>query len=100
MSALAEAAQHSNTPVASPELVALLGALTALRDGNTRVRLPAEWTGVPGKVADVFNEIAELNERMSGELGRLSQSVGKEGRLTQRGSLVEARDAGASRSTR
>ncbi len=73
------------------EMVTLLSALCALRDGDTSIRLPAEWTGVPGKVADVFNEIAELNQRMSQELERLSTTVGKEGRLSQRGSLAEAR---------
>src|SRR5262245_48069050 len=73
------------------EMSTLLAALCALRDGDSTVRLPAEWTGVPGKVADVFNEIAELNQRMTQELERLSTAVGKEGRLTQRGSLVEAR---------
>jgi HAMP domain-containing protein len=78
-------------PAASPEMLALLAALTALRNGDASVRLPAEWTGVPGKVADAFNEIAEMNERMSQELSRLSQAVGKEGRLNQRGSLSDAR---------
>src|ERR1043165_8518229 len=73
------------------EMAPLLSALCALRDGDASVRLPAEWTGVPGKVADVFNEIAELNQRMMQELVRLSTTVGKEGRLTQRGALVGAR---------
>ena len=69
------------------EMSALLSALTALRKGRTGVRLPAEWTGVAGKVADAFNEVVELNERMAGELSRLSRVVGKEGRLGQRLSL-------------
>src|SRR5258707_189988 len=72
------------------EMTTLLSALCALRDGDTSIRLPAEWTGVPGKVADVFNEIAGLNQRMAHELANLGTAVGKEGRLSQRGSLVEA----------
>ena len=56
------------TPGRDAEMVTLLSALCALRDGDASVRLPAEWTGVPGKVADVFNEIAELNQRMTQEL--------------------------------
>jgi HAMP domain-containing protein/signal transduction histidine kinase/CheY-like chemotaxis protein len=46
-----------------------------------------EWTGVAGKVADAFNEVVELNERMAQELARLSRVVGKEGKLSQRLSL-------------
>ncbi|MBN8530822.1 MAG: HAMP domain-containing protein, partial [Alphaproteobacteria bacterium] len=74
-------------PASGGEMVAMLQALTALRKGQPGVRLPAEWTGVAGKVADAFNEVVELNERMAGELGRLSLVVGKEGRLSQRLSL-------------
>src|SRR5438093_1242005 len=66
---------------------ALLTALTALKKGDFSVRLPVEWTGVAGKVADTFNEVAELNERMAKELERLSRVVGKEGKLTQRAAL-------------
>src|SRR5947209_6541444 len=65
----------------------LLTALTALKKGDFSVRLPLEWTGVAGKVADAFNEVVELNQRMARELDRLSRVVGKEGRLSQRGSL-------------
>jgi HAMP domain-containing protein/signal transduction histidine kinase/DNA-binding response OmpR family regulator len=43
-----------------------------------------EWTGIAGKVADAFNEVVELNERMAQELARLSRVVGKEGKLSQR----------------
>src|SRR6516162_10942113 len=66
------------------EMTALLTALSALKKGKPGVRLPAEWTGVAGKVADAFNEVVELNERMAGELARLSRGVGKEGKLSQR----------------
>ena len=69
------------------EMAALLHALTALRKGQADVRLPLEWTGVAGKVADAFNQVVEMNERMAAELGRLSRSVGKEGKLSQRLSL-------------
>jgi HAMP domain-containing protein/signal transduction histidine kinase/CheY-like chemotaxis protein len=66
------------------ELTALLSALTSLKRGKEGVRLPVEWTGVAGKVADAFNEVVEQNERMASELARLSRVVGKEGRLQQR----------------
>src|SRR4029078_8113997 len=66
------------------EMSALLNALIALKKGKSGVRLPADWTGVAGKVADAFNEVVELNERMAEELARLSRVVGKEGKLSQR----------------
>src|SRR3954454_18103561 len=69
------------------EMTALLNALTALTKGKSDVRLPVEWTGVAGKVADAFNEVVELNERMASDLGRLRRVVGKEGKLSQRLSL-------------
>src|SRR5262249_35998293 len=72
------------------ELTALLSALTALKKGKPGVRLPVEWTGVAGKVADAFNEVMELNERMARELARLSRVVGKEGKLRQRLALGDA----------
>src|SRR5205807_228088 len=73
------------------EMSALLNALIALKKGKSGVRLPADWTGVAGKVADAFNEVVELNERMAEELARLSRVVGKEGRLRQRLSLGDVR---------
>jgi HAMP domain-containing protein/signal transduction histidine kinase/CheY-like chemotaxis protein len=69
------------------EMVALLSALNALRQGRSGVRLPPNWTGLAGKVADAFNDVVEQNERMAEELARLSRVVGKEGKLSQRLSL-------------
>ena len=71
------------------ELKTLLSALIALKKGEPGVRLPLEWTGVAGKVADAFNDVVELNERMARELSRLSRVVGKEGKLAQRAALPE-----------
>src|SRR5437588_496367 len=69
------------------EITVILGALNALKRGDTEVRLPVEWTGVAGRIADVFNEVVDRNERMSQELERLSKVVGKEGKLGKRGAL-------------
>ncbi|KQW03068.1 HAMP domain-containing protein [Rhizobacter sp. Root1221] len=71
--------------------VAVLAALTALRKGDAAVRLPLQWPGVAGKVADAFNDVVEQNAAMAEELARLRQVVGKEGKLKQRASLREAR---------
>ena len=80
----------------SIDVTQLLTALTALKKGDFSVRLPLEWTGVAGKVADAFNEVVELNERMARELERLSRVVGKEGKLSQR-AIARRRDAASGR---
>ena len=71
-------------------------ALTALKKGDFSLRLPSDWTGVAGKVADAFNDVIELNERMASELERLSRVVGKEGKLTQRATLGDVSGSWAS----
>ena len=73
----------------------LLVSLNAFKRGDFSVRLPDEWTGMAGKVADAFNEVVERNERMASELERLSQAVGKQGRIQQRASLGDVRGSWA-----
>ena len=65
----------------------LLGTLVALKKGDFSARLPVEWTGTAGKIADTFNDVVELNETMIRERERVSRAVGKEGKITQRASL-------------
>jgi HAMP domain-containing protein/signal transduction histidine kinase/DNA-binding response OmpR family regulator len=82
------ALQLVEEPVTSDgEMAVLLHALTALKKGQPGVRLPAEWMGVAGKVADAFNQVVEMNEQLATELARLRRSVGREGKLSQRLSL-------------
>ena len=69
------------------EVTTILHALTALKRGDASVRLPAEWHGVLGRVADAFNDVVERNQRMAQELSRLSTVVGKQGKLARRGNL-------------
>jgi len=76
---------------ASSELGFVLNALAALKRGERAVRLPREWSGLSGKVADSFNEVAELNERMAEELAQLRRAVGKQGKLHERGSIGDVR---------
>ncbi|MGI8770285.1 MAG: HAMP domain-containing protein [Acidobacteriaceae bacterium] len=65
----------------------LLAALIRFKKGDFSVRLPADGTGVSGKVFDVLNDIFEQNEAMAHEFARVSKAVGKEGRISQRASL-------------
>ncbi|HLK63219.1 MAG TPA: HAMP domain-containing protein [Bryobacteraceae bacterium] len=59
----------------------------AFQKGDFSVRLPVDQTGVPGKIFDTVNAIFEMNDRMREEFGRISNAVGKEGRISQRASL-------------
>src|SRR5688500_12366626 len=77
--------------VASNEFGPVLNALAALKRGERGVRLPGEWSGLAGKVADTFNEVASQNERMAEELARLRQAVGKQGKLRERASIGDVR---------
>ncbi len=77
--------------LATAETRALLSALIALKQGDSSVRLPVEWAGLHGKLAETFNEVVELNERMAEELSRLRQKVGKEGKLKQRADIGDVR---------
>src|SRR5438132_93223 len=65
----------------------LLTALVAARNGDFSVRLPSDWTGLEGKIADAFNDIIMSNEMMARELERVSHAVGKEGKIRQRASF-------------
>src|SRR5438094_8381879 len=65
----------------------LLAALMAFKRGDFSARLPENWTGVPGKIADTFNTVIETNQRTTRELERIVHAVGKERRISQRESI-------------
>ena len=69
---------------ASLDRRALLTALQAVADGDFSVRLPGDWTGLEGKIADRFNDIVAANQKMAKELARVGQVVGREGKTRQR----------------
>ena len=66
------------------ELRELVRALQSVREGDFSVRLPADWTGLAGKAADLFNDIVSSNARLSEELLRVGDAVGKQGQTRQR----------------
>src|SRR3954468_6474644 len=82
------------TPHALQEL---LRALTAARDGDFSVRLPARRGSVMGEIAAVYNQMADTNARMAKELVRVSRVIGREGRMTERMSLSAPGAWGTSR---
>ncbi|SDT82854.1 Signal transduction histidine kinase [Streptomyces sp. TLI_053] len=66
---------------ADPVLRQLLAGLTAVRDGDFRIRLGSDLPGVPGEIAGVFNGMVEQLARVTSEVTRVAREVGSEGRL-------------------
>ena len=58
------------------DLRQVLRALQLVRDGDFSARLPGEWSGLGGKIADTFNEMVAANARMESELLRIGEGVG------------------------
>jgi HAMP domain-containing protein/signal transduction histidine kinase/CheY-like chemotaxis protein len=76
--------------IAAPDVLdkrELLKVLSSFRRGDFSVRMPVEHNGIDGKIAEALNEVIELNEKMAREFGKISNAVGKEGRINQRASL-------------
>src|SRR4051812_29013832 len=73
----------------------LLTVLTALKKGDFSERLPEDWTGVAGKIADTLNTVIDTNQRLATELERVSRVVGREGKITQRASMAGSSGAWA-----
>ncbi|MGW2743773.1 HAMP domain-containing protein [Streptomyces sp. NPDC001450] len=72
------------TVVDTAALNRLLAALVSMRDGNFRKRLTVSGDGVMSEIAAVFNEVADRNLHLTGELSRVRRMVGREGKLTER----------------
>ena len=69
------------TSGAATDLHILLPGLQAMRDGDFSVRLPGNWTGLEGKIADTFNAIVAANQQMAQETcGALGRSWAKRGK--------------------
>ncbi|HLU06150.1 MAG TPA: hypothetical protein VKZ91_06310, partial [Woeseiaceae bacterium] len=62
----------------------LLAALQSMRNGDFSVRLPGDWTGLAGKIADTFNDVVTANDYLASELQRVSEAVGRRGRTRER----------------
>ncbi len=86
---------HTNGPdgESAPDIRVLLYGLQAMRDGDFSVRLPGDWTGLEGKIADTFNEIVAVNQKMAQELKRVGNVVGKEGRTRERAKFNQSKGA-------
>jgi hypothetical protein len=68
-----------NSDFLDPEL--LLTVLSAVKNGDFTGRLPTRNDGVSGEIYDALNAIIEKNELLASEIGRISEVVGKEGKI-------------------
>src|SRR5437660_284587 len=68
----------------------LLKTLVAFKQGDFSTRLPGDWTGEAGKIADTTNDISGLSDKTTKELERVSRAVGKEGKITHRAAVPQA----------
>jgi HAMP domain-containing protein/CheY-like chemotaxis protein len=71
----------------------LLSALRGVAKGDFTIRLSTAKPGIEGDVAEAFNDLVSLNARLLGEFQRISEVVGREGRIAQRASLVSGQGA-------
>src|SRR5215831_5314978 len=71
-----------------------LKALTRLKKGDFSVRL-TPGPGIDERTAEAFNDVVDLNQRMSRELTRLGKLVGQEGRIAERASLGDVQGSWA-----
>lgn len=71
-------ARGGTVTVEAASMNRLLGALVAMRDGNFRKRLTVTGDGVMAEIAAVFNEVADRNLHLTGELARVRRMVGRE----------------------
>src|SRR3954464_8513318 len=72
---------HVDSSYVDPE--ELLAVLSAVSDGDFSGRMPSE-SGIVGEIYDKLNEIIDKNRMLTSELGRISEVVGKEGKITER----------------
>jgi HAMP domain-containing protein/signal transduction histidine kinase/CheY-like chemotaxis protein len=68
----------------------ILMALRSFRRGDFSVRLPEDFDGIDGEIAQTFNEIVDLNGQLTSEFERLGRVVGKDGRIGERGHVRNA----------
>ncbi|MGI5445846.1 HAMP domain-containing protein [Streptomyces sp. CA-243310] len=76
--------RSGTTEVDTAALNRLLTALVSMRDGNFRKRLTVSGEGVMAEIAAVYNEVADRNLHLTGELSRVRRMVGREGKLGER----------------
>jgi HAMP domain-containing protein/signal transduction histidine kinase/DNA-binding response OmpR family regulator len=74
----------------------LIEVLSAVNAGDFTQRIPDHFEGTTGKIFQALNDIIERNQMLTAELSRISEVVGKEGKIAQRAALQNAKGGWAS----
>ncbi|MBO0702747.1 MAG: hybrid sensor histidine kinase/response regulator, partial [Candidatus Dormibacteraeota bacterium] len=74
-------AQRGRGPL---DVEALLRVLRAFQAGDFDARLPDDWEGAAGQVAETVNDLIAITRHNTEELERVAQLVGEEGRIEER----------------
>jgi HAMP domain-containing protein/CheY-like chemotaxis protein/GAF domain-containing protein len=94
--ATARGMDHEISPLApdgkirAVDLRRLLTAMRDLRDGEFETRLPMSEDPLLAEIADAFNGIAKLNERLCEEMMRVANTIGRQGQMNDRASIGPA----------
>ena len=75
-------------PTDAIDATTLVSVLAQLKAGDFTARMPLDWSGLAGKVADGLNDVIIANQILEDELARVSEVVGQQGQLSQRVSLA------------
>src|SRR5438034_783854 len=68
----------------------LLSGWRAVKRGGFSVRRPMDLIGIDGEIAQAFNDVVEVNEKVTDEFARIRDEVGREGQINQRVKLPAA----------
>src|SRR5207253_2370316 len=80
----------SNGKIDPADLEALLHALESASSGDFSVRLSSRRSGLVGELNAAFNRLTTQQTDLAKELGRVSRTIGREGRMTERATLDES----------
>ncbi len=80
---------------AHEQLRQLLFTVKAVRRGEFNVRMPQLHEGIIAEIGEVLNDIIEMNESMANEFSRVRNTVGQEGKMSERVSMGTVRGAWA-----
>jgi HAMP domain-containing protein/signal transduction histidine kinase/FixJ family two-component response regulator len=73
----------------------LLFVVKSARSGDFSVRMPTDQDGIISEIGEILNDIIELNENLAGEITRVRNIVGLEGKMTERISIANIKGSWA-----
>ena len=71
----------------------IIPVLTAFKNGDFNRRMPPDFSGAEGKVADLLNDIIDQSSHFAEEYDRIGETAGRQGKLESRLELPHMRGA-------